>query len=142
MDRRELIHGKMNRVVAGAVVKRDISHRGKNDGERCSVRSGGGGQSCEDGVACEHGHGVDGDDKGSNIFAPDSADAGGSGTGDNTRNVTAFAYMARRDEEAEGGMVANDSLCEYVQTVEWVVGGLEIEGRQHRAFASNVAIKG
>ncbi len=73
---------------------------------------------------------------------PDIADACGSGTGDNARNVTAFVYMACRDEETEGGMVTNDFLYDGVQTVEGVVGGLEIEGRQHRAFGGNGAIEG
>ena len=74
-----------------AIVDRDVSFRGKYDGNRCVVGRGGDGQGSNNRVlAGENWSGIDRDNEGSSVFATDIADRSGRGGGNNAGDVAAL----------------------------------------------------
>lgn len=117
----------MDRVVTRTIVDRDVSFRGKYNGNR---RGGGGCQRSNNRGAGENGSGVDRDNKGSSVFATDVADTSGRGVGNNAGDIAALTDATRCDFKPEGGVITFDELSDGTETIEWVIGDFEVQRRQ------------
>ena len=122
---------------------RDVSFRGKYDGNRCVVGRGGDGQGSNNRVlAGENWSGIDRDNEGSSVFAMDVADTSGRGGGNNAGDVAALTDVTRCDFKAEGRVITFDELSDGIETIEWVIGDIEVQRRQQRVVGGNSTVEG
>jgi hypothetical protein len=132
----------MKRTVVWTRTDRDVPVGRKDDDEGDSIGSDDCSQSGDDRITREDGNVVHRDDVSADILATNVADTGGRGAGDDTREVTTLADMARRDLEPESGMVAFDGLCDGVQSMKGVVGDDEIQRGEDGTIGRDMTIRG